>query len=123
MQGRSAYHGKNIDISFELNLPGVAAFANNPKLEAALLALAKRAQAYAMSISPLSDREHRHYVDSFEVSPGHIVIAAMRRVTAELHNTAPHAAAVEWGNAATRGTAHHVIRRTLDHLEEIAGRR
>jgi hypothetical protein len=87
-----------------------------PQLHESVIQLAEtKAKPYAVSISPHSDRDHQHYAASFSVVPGAMMIRRMRRVAAHLINSAPHAAAVEWGNQKTPN-GHHVLGRTLDHL-------
>jgi hypothetical protein len=119
--GREVYRGRHVIVSFQMDRSGIAQIAMGPKLLAAVLDLAEtKAKPYAESISPRSDRDdHVHYADSFVVVPGTAWIAAMRRVAARLYNTAPHAAAVEWGNAGVNARGHRVLGRTLDHLNSF----
>lgn len=111
-----AYRGRNVVVVFELDRKGIARCAMGPELRASVMLLAENeAKPYAISISPRSDRQHQHYADSFSVVPDTVVIRAMRRVAANLVNSAQHAAAVEWGNDQVP-TPHRVLGRTLDHL-------
>lgn len=114
------FRGRHVIVTFEMDRVGIAKCAMGPELEAAVLHLANDvAKPYAERISPRSKRQHQHYADSFVVVPGTAWIAAMRRVAARLWNTAPHAAAVEWGNGSTNSRGHRVLGKTLDHLNSL----
>ncbi len=116
VRGKVVYRGVHVTARFELDRKGIAACAMGPELRTVVLTFAgAEAKPYAVSISPRSDREHKHYADSFTVVPGAVMIRGMRRVAAHLINDAPHAAAVEWGNAKTPN-GHRVLGRTIDHL-------
>lgn len=119
MARKTVYRGRNVTVEFELDRKGIAACAMGPELRASVLDLAEHeAKPFAVSISPHSNRQdHRHYADSFGIVPGAMMIRRMRRVAAHLINSAPHAAAVEWGNERTPN-GHRVLGRTLDHLNK-----
>lgn len=115
-KGRRVYTGRNVTVHFDLDRKGIAECAMGPELHGSVVALAtNEAMPYAIGISPRSRRQHQHYAESFVVAPGAMLIRGMRRVAAHLINTAPHAAALEWGNEhAPNGQ--HILGRTLDHL-------
>lgn len=117
MARRTVYRSPTVKVEFEMDRKGIAEIAMGPRLRETVLAFAENeAKPYAVSISPRSDREdHVHYADSFHVVPGAMMIRRMRRVAAHLINSAPHAAAVEWGNERVpRGQ--RILGRTLDHF-------
>lgn len=105
------------DVKYEPSKAGFAAMMMSPKLLAICVAEAERGKAFAEIVSPRSnDGRGRPYADSFDVQP--ITTTAFRggpRVGAELSNDAPHAAAVEFGNAHVR-RPHRVIGRTAAFL-------
>jgi hypothetical protein len=110
------YRGTHVTVEFDLDRKGIAELAMGPKMRQGILDFAEGPlKSYAIGISPRSSKEHQHYADSFVVVPGAKVIRRLRRVAALLINTAPHAAAVEWGNEQTpRG--HRVLGETLAHF-------
>ncbi len=120
-RGRLVYRGRNLTVYFDLDRKGMARVAVGEELKAAVTeVVAERALPYARSSSPRSNRNHLHYADAFVVdNTSTVVLVGLRRVAARLVNTSGHAAAVEWGNAKTRGRGHHVLRQTLEHL--VAG--
>lgn len=74
--------------------------------------MAQAARTIAPVGSPADGDEHPGlYRDSFETETGVIEMAG-RRAYGRLTNTAPYAAAVEYGNA--RVPAHHTMLRALD---------
>lgn len=113
------------------NQAGLQALATGPEIAAATLAVAEIGKAYGESISPRSTEEQRayfdrrygdaddgeRYADSFEVRNELVVVRGRARVAARLENTAKHAAAVEFGNAAV-ARPHRVLGRVADHLSE-----
>lgn len=114
------YTGLHVVVDFDFDEVGMAKVAVGPELRDAVKDVVEhRALPYAKSISPVSRRKHKHYVDSFRVTESHVVIAGLRRVAARLWNVAPHAATVEWGNARTNGEGHRVLGRTVDHLHGV----
>jgi hypothetical protein len=79
------------------------AFAVSPRMQGLVTKVTSDMAVFARSISPESADEGREgkprYKDSFKVTVGEIVkIKGLKRVTANLGNTAPHAAAVEFGS-------------------------
>ena len=126
-RGKVVYRSRNVKVEFKLNRKGIAACALGPELRASCNRVVReRALPFAVSISPRSDDDHQHYADSWEVddivtgvSPESIGRPPMLRVGTRLVNQVRHAAAVEWGNA-RHPRGHHVLQRTLDHLNSIA---
>lgn len=121
MASDRVFTGRHVIVRFVPDKAGIAKCAMGPELRAAVNHLAEHvAKPYAERISPRSNRDdHVHYADSFTVVPGTAWIAAMQRVAARLFNTAPHAAAVEWGNGGANSRGHRVLGRTLDHLNTM----
>lgn len=126
-RGRLVYRGLHVKVYFDMDRAGIRHIAVGPELQALTLEIvARKALPYAVSISPRSqrrvdDEHHRHYQDSFIVqpvrtglSPEAIGRPPMRRAGARLANIARHAAVIEFGKQGQR--AHHVLRRTLEHL-------
>lgn len=124
----NVYRSATVSVDFQLNARFFRRLAVGRRLRHAVHETVVRvALPYAISISPRSNAEHRHYQDSFEVQdgivgnfPADLIIGRppMYRVSTRLLNTVEHAAAVEWGNHRTpRG--HHVLRRTLEHLSAL----
>jgi hypothetical protein len=104
-----------------------AKLGQGPEMQRLVLAKAEEAKAIAEAISEdfRSDRDdpdHVHYADSFETSveQRYVGEAEAPRVSGRLTNTAPHAAAVEWGykgrSDAETSEAHRVLGRTLAAL-------
>lgn len=126
MAGRrvTVYRSPSVTVEFDIDSykSGIARCAVGPELRGAVDTIARKAEAYARSISPRSRRRHQHYADSFRHQRTTVVLPPrwpMRRVCARLWNMAPHAAAVEWGVAGSpRG--HRVLGKTLEKLEHFA---
>lgn len=75
----------------------------SPDLQRVTLRVADNIADYARAIAPRGPakpprrgRSHQHYADHIDVAPHR---GWDRRVGARVHATAPHSAAVEWGNA------------------------
>lgn len=92
------------------------------EVRAALAAEAERAKSIAVGLAQ-EFRVTGEYADSFEVTDDTIDWTGEYpgpRAAARLTNTAPYAAAVEWGyegrSDAPSSSAHHVLKRTLDAL-------
>lgn len=101
---------------------GFRAMANGPEIRAALRAEAERAKLIAQGLAQ-EFRVTGEYAESFKVEEDTIEWRgriAGPRAAARLINTAPYAAAVEWGyEGRAKGpssSAHHVLKRTLDAL-------
>ncbi len=131
-KGTRVYTGRHVTAWYKPDRASIARCAVGPEITEAVRALAVfKAKPYAVSISPRSDSTepgHVHYQDSFTVvmgftglSPEAIGHPPMRRAAARLYNTAPHAAAVEWGNQESGGHAHRVLGRTLAYLNSFRG--
>lgn len=132
-QGKVVYRSPNVVVRFKLDRDGIRKIALGPELRSACHDVVEsKALPYAIGISPVSDRRRaQHYIFSFQVhdvltgmlAPENIGHPPMLRVGARLINTAPHAAAVEWGTAKNGGRGHRVLGRTLDYLNSAAGPR
>lgn len=111
-----------MSATVRINDAAFKAMANGPELHAACTAAAEKAKAIAVGLAQ-EFRVTGEYADSFEVTdetvdwhgeyPG-------PRAAGRLTNTAPYAAAVEWGHEGREDepgqSAHHVLARTLDAL-------
>lgn len=99
-------------------VPNRAAFAEmavGPEIRAALRAVGERAKVTAEALSQ-DFRITGEYADSFEVEEDTSILGRNQRAVVRLRNTAPYAAAVEWGNARDH-RPHRVLGRTLFSLE------
>lgn len=118
------------DMVYRSNPAGWKAIANSPGVVAALRAVAEKAKVHAEALaepfrSDDDSEEHKHYADSFEVRDETVQWTGEHpgpRAAARLQNTAPHAAAVEYGyagraDAPNENSAHRVLGRTLNFLE------
>lgn len=114
---------------YEPDRVGWNQIASGPDVLAACLAEAERGATFARSISPRSSeatraafgarfgpRDGARYADSFVVEATTVTFRGTPpRAAARITNTAPHAAAVEFGNKATpRGR--HILARTAAFL-------
>jgi hypothetical protein len=109
-------------MTVRINSAAFKAMAVGPEIRAACLAEAERAKAIAVGLAQ-EFRVSGEYADSFEVSDETIDWHGEYpgpRAAGRLTNTAPYAAAVEWGYEGRAGepssSAHHVLARTLDAL-------
>lgn len=100
-------------------------FAVGPELRGIVRSIAEDAKVIARETSE-DFRQTGEYSDSFEVDTEVIEFGRRyptERVTGVLKNTAPHAAAVEWGYKgraeAETESAHRVLGRTLERLSGI----
>lgn len=126
------YRGQNVTVYYEPDRRSIARCAVGPELTEAVTDLAEnRAKPYAIGISP---RTTGHYAKSFEVNLVYLAMGypfLMTRVAAELANTDPGAAGIEWGQKYQKRHAahgefrtqqgHHVLRRTLAMLDGTRG--
>lgn len=123
MRGELVYRGRHVTATFEMNREEIARCAVGPDLrDACNQVVVRRALPYALSISPVSDRDHPHYVGQFAVvdvltglPPEKIGKIPMLRVATRLYNLAVHAAIVEVGDGHGQ-QGHYVLTRTLNHL-------
>ncbi len=101
---------------FVVNQPGFRSMANGPEMVQLTDAVADATKAAAESIAP---RETGRYADSFRVEKNkRITIAGYERASAEVHNDAPYAVAVEYGSGGRRvgpgrSGAHRTLARAL----------
>lgn len=121
---KTVYRSLHVKVEFDTDSyrKGIAQVALGPQLRGACRGVVAKATAYAVSISPRSRRKHKHYQDSFVAQNTTVVVPRhhpMRRVCVRLWNMSPQAAIVEWGNAATGGTRHRVLGKTLERLEHL----
>lgn len=100
-------------VIFRPDKKGVASIAVSTPVQLAVHKVAGEGMVFAMSISPVETGE---YLGAFELVNNRVRIAAMLRAGTMLMNTADHAAAVEWGNQATKGVGHGVLTKTLAYL-------
>lgn len=120
----TVYRSNAVNVDFELDRDGIAQCAMGPELKAAVRAIADKGQAFAISISPVSDEHeegHVHYIESFVIDETSVVLPKewpMRRVCARLWNIAPHAAAVEWGTQ-RNPDGYYVLTNTVERLERF----
>lgn len=108
------------EVVYKPDRKGTAALMVTRLMQGAMQAAAYEAIPFARSISPDAPPYGSGYVASFEVTGGTEKIARTRRAVAYLTNTAPHAAAVEYGQLGDRSradTGHHVLARTADYIE------
>lgn len=82
---------------------------------------AERIAVAAEAIAPVGDaaKGDKHpgeYKASFQIESGVTESLRGRRAYGRVTNTAPHAAAVEFGNA--RSPAQHVLGRAVDHARD-----
>jgi hypothetical protein len=91
---------------------------SGPEMQAAMGRHIEQAASAARSIAPVGGPGDEHpglYRDSFETDVS-VEDLGGRRAVGRLKNTAPYAAAVEWGNR--RAPAQHVLARALDFMRE-----
>jgi hypothetical protein len=106
-----------MSATFKPNSAGFRAMAVGPEIRAALRQVAEVGKEIAEELAQ-DFRVTGEYADSFEVSDETIEWQGRfsgPRAAARLTNTAPHAAAVEWGNEHSHRN-HRVLGRTLDRL-------
>lgn len=108
-----------MSANFKPSHAGFRAMAVSPEIEAAVLAIATKGLAEAVTLSAEFTKTG-DYESSFNVRPTvsqlHTQFGSHAVATAVLENTSDHAAAVEWGNANDH-KAHRVLGRVLDDLE------
>lgn len=101
------------------NFDGFRKMANGPEIRAVLAEVAEKAKTIAEGLSQ-DFRITGEYAESFVVGEETVVFPRGPRAAATLTNTAPYAAAVEWGYKGRAnepdGEAHRVLGRTLDAL-------
>lgn len=100
---------------------GFGALLQGPEMQAEMRKRAERIAAAAEAIAPVGDaaKGDKHpgqYKASFEVESGVTDSLRGRRAYGRVTNTAPHAAAVEFGNA--HSPAQHVLGRAVDHARD-----
>ena len=117
----TVYHGVHIKIDFELNRSGIREIANGPEIVRVLESIiANLGKPVAEGLSA----EFIHsgdYERSFRVENTHTVAGPpewpMRRASCRLVNISDHAVIVEVGTK--NSPAHHIMRKTLEHLVAI----
>lgn len=102
--------------TYQPNFGGFAAMAVGPEMVEAVRTEAERAKAVAEAMSE-DFRVTGEYADSFEVTSEFVEISGHLRAAGRLTNTAPYAAAVEWGDSHDR-KPHRVLGRTLLQLND-----
>jgi hypothetical protein len=99
------------------NREGFAELAVSPQVRAALLEVGLTAKTYAEGLSE-EFRRTGEYAGAFEVTELTVIHRRGPRAAVRLENTAPHAAAVEWGTRSEQ-KPHRVLGRTLDALHTL----
>lgn len=129
MRGERVYTGRHVIATFELNRKEIARCAVGPELRASCNEVViRRALPFAVSIAPLSDRDHPHYKGLFAVVDVKTGLPPepigkpfpMLRWATRLYNLARHATIVEVGDGRRGG--HRVLTRTLARLHATSGR-
>lgn len=98
---------------------GMDELTRSPRVRGLVELKAHEGAEFARNISPDAPPLTEGYIDSFEVSADVRRIARSRRAVAELANTSPHAATVEWGwseahNQGFDRAGYHVLGQTAD---------
>lgn len=96
---------------------GTGGLLTTPEMFGLVELVAYEAIPFARAVSPDALPYGVGYVDKFSVSIGTERIARSKRAVAYLSNDADYAAAVEYGPNGQTG--HHVLAKTLDHIEGI----
>lgn len=107
-------------MTYKPRRAGFKEIVNGPEIAAALETLVQEAKTIAEGLAQ-DFRVTGQYADSFETSVQVEPVAkGPARLVGRLTNTAPYAAAVEYGyqgrSEAEGSKAHHVLKRTLDAL-------
>jgi hypothetical protein len=105
-----------VPTSFRLNAKGMRDLANGPEVRKVTTTVLRKAEAFAVAISPVDDGD---YIRAWETSEEAVTIRGRTRVAGRLANTADHAAAVEWGNSRNGGKGQRVLGRTLAALRRL----
>lgn len=104
------------DVDYRPDRKGIGALAVSPEVHGLVDLVAYEAIPFARAISPDAPPYGEGYVASFSVDGNHTErIARSKRAVAYLVNDSDHALVVEVGVGSNIG--HHVLSRTLDHIE------
>jgi hypothetical protein len=101
------------NIEFIPDRAGLGALLRGPEIHELVMDRARGGAQYAARIAPVDTGE---YAASIHADDGGLGGPRHDRAVGLVVASAPHAAAVEWGNAA-RDQAHHVLARTIDAIE------
>lgn len=103
-------------MNWKWDYSGFGNLLRGPEMQALMAKKAHQAKEMAEAIAPVDEHGPHpgHYRESFEVDVGVAVTAEGSRAVATLRNTAPYAAAVEFGNRTTK--AQHVLLRSIDAM-------
>lgn len=103
---------------YEMNqgVTGIVGIATDSLMQAALLAQVERGKDHAEAIAPMDKGE---YANRFETEVTERGSGPKRRAMANLTNTDPKAATIEWGTKqGTRGKPQRILGQTLSFLKQ-----
>jgi hypothetical protein len=120
---KRVYTSRNMVMYYQGSLKDFAEIAMAPKILAICLEIAtEEAMPIAIQFA-MAHVDDGVYIRSFRVRPTTVLLRGMRRVCAQLVNTAPHSALVEWGGMPGGGRyrgryrpAQHILSNTRDRL-------
>jgi hypothetical protein len=105
-------------IRYQPDEAGTNELMNSPEMVALMLRAADAGRDFARTISPVSGKDHQHYIDSFETSAHARGGPKGNRAAGILANTSDHAWEVEWRNRDDEGAeGRHVLGRAVDFIE------
>ena len=115
------------EVRFRMNYGGIAMLASGPEMRRMAVEATKPLKQFAERISPRSQRQHKHYAESFDIEStlvpdiGGPPLGHMLRWGALLVNNSPHATQVELGvqGHGRDYPGHHVFERTLRHFASL----
>lgn len=99
-------------VEFQLDHQGIAAYLRSPEVRELVVAAAERGAEFARRIAP---HETGEYAEGIHAGDGGLGGRRHDRHVGLIVATAPHSAAVEFGNAHV--PAQHVLGRTLAMIE------
>lgn len=97
-------------VRYKADYQGTGKLMNGPEMQEMLRQVAEKGKAFAESIAPVDTGE---YKSSFEVTSRSHGGVHGDRAEAQIVNTSPHAAHVEWQDN------YHVLARTADALRTL----
>lgn len=120
LRGRRVFRGRHVTVYFDLDRSGIARCAVGPELRNAVNDNTEQMRRHARALAERFTDTGR-YRDSFQVVPGFETLPVewpMRRVAADLVNTAPYSRTVEVGRG--NRPARRVFGDTLEHFDALA---